>query len=545
MTLTPEQHRIYFEARLSGQPIAATGRNVSVCCPFHGDRQASLSIHTDKGVWKCFAGCGGGGILEFEKRFSNCDAATAWANIGDICGINNQNLFRQQPQATYPYVNEDGGLLFEKLRFPGKKFTQRAKGVNGAWSYKLDGVRKVLYRLPEVVRASDVMICEGEKDADRVAALKLSGHPSAPASHVAATTNFDGAGKWRPEYAPYFTGKHVTIFPDNDEVGKCHAYQVATSISTYALDVRIVELPGLGERGDVSDYLERNSAEDLLKEIRKTAHWKPEKGNLLIDAPNFLTTVSPEIDWLVDGVIQRGANGFICAAPKVGKSWLAVDLALCLALGLPWAGFAVRQPARVALITREDNPSLTRWRMDRLLNGKNRTRGDFEDRLYVNSREQSPAFRLDESGLFLPMIAELKAVQPEFAILDVFNILHGADENDNTEMRQVLEELNRLQREVGCAICVVHHFNKTLEGTLTQRLRGAGAIAGWAEWLVGVESVDKHIRKVQFELKAAQSPETFHYRVCGEDFDNWKRIERTDCVPDPKSKRSRATDFIQ
>src|SRR5205809_7696491 len=165
MTLTPEQHRIYFEARLSGQPIAATGRNVSVCCPFHGDRQASLSIHADKGLWKCFAGCGAGGILEFEKRFSNCDAATAWANIGDVCGINNQNLFRQRPEATYRYVNEDGVVLFEKLRFPGKKFTQRAAGPNEAWTYKLDGVRKVLYRLPEVVRASDVMICEGEKDA--------------------------------------------------------------------------------------------------------------------------------------------------------------------------------------------------------------------------------------------------------------------------------------------------------------------------------------------------------------------------------------------
>ena len=47
--------------------------------------------------------------------------------------------------------------------------------------------------LPEVVRASDVMICEGEKDTDRVAGLKLSRHQSAPSSQVAATTNFEGA----------------------------------------------------------------------------------------------------------------------------------------------------------------------------------------------------------------------------------------------------------------------------------------------------------------------------------------------------------------
>jgi AAA domain/CHC2 zinc finger len=544
MTLTPEQHRIYFEAHLNGQKIAATDRNITVRCPLHDNKAASLSVHIDRGVWKCHAGCGGGGVLEFERRFSNCDGTTAWANIANLCGAKNQNLFQQKPEATYQYVNEDGEALFEKLRFPGKKFTQRVKSVSGAWTYKLDGVRKVLYRLPEVVRASDVMICEGEKDADRVNALKLSGHPSAPLSRVAATTNFDGAGKWRPDYSPYFTGKHVVIFPDNDAIGMNHSRQVAASVLPYALDVRIVELPGLGEHGDVSDYLDMYNAEDLLNEIRKTPHWKPQKGSLLVDAPEFLSTVSPEIDWLVDGLIQRGANGFICAPPKVGKSWLAVDLALSLALGLPWVEFDVRRPAKVALITREDNPGLTRWRMDRLLAGKNCTVPDLEGRLYVNSREQSPVFRLDESELFAPMISELKAVRPEFVILDVFNVLHGADENDNTEMRRVLEELNRLQREVGCSIGVVHHFNKTAEGSLTQRLRGAGAIAGWAEWLIGVEVADEHVRKMQFELKAAQPPESLYFRVSGEDFDNWKRIELTDWVPDKLPKRSRAESFL-
>jgi len=545
MTLSPEQHRIYFEARLSGQTIAATGRDVAVRCPFHDDRQASMSLHADRGVWNCHAGCGAGGVLEFEKRFSNCDAATAWANIAAICGVKEQPLFQQKADAVYPYTDEDGAPLFEKLRFPVKKFVQRARDASGKWVYKLDAIRKVLYRLPEVVRASDVMICEGEKDADRVAGLKLSGHPKAPSSRVAATTNFDGAGQWRPEYSPYFTGKHVVIFPDNDVVGRNHAKQVAASVFQYALDVRIVELPGLGGHGDVSDYLDLHNAEDLLNEVRKTPHWKPEKGNLLIAAPEFLSTVSPDIDWLVEGLIQRGANGFICASPKVGKSWLAADLVLSLALGLPWVGFGVSRPAKAALITREDNPALTRWRMDRLLAGKDRSRADLQDRLHVNSREQSPVFRLDEPEFLSPMIAELKAVQPEFVILDVFNILHAADENDNTEMRQVLEELNRLHREVGCAVGVVHHFNKTIEGSLTQRLRGAGAIAGWAEWLIGVEAEDRHVRKLQFETKAAQPPEPLHFRISGEDYDNWKRIERTDWVPERTGKRNRAEDFIQ
>jgi hypothetical protein len=200
MTLTPEQHRIYFEARLNGQQIAATDRDVTVRCPFHDDKTASLSVHIDRGVWKCHAGCGGGGVLDFEKRFSNCDTATAWANIGELCGVRNQNLFQQKPEATYTYTDEDGALLFEKLRYPGKRFVQRTRDGGGRWIYKLENIRRVLYCLADLVRASDVMICEGEKDADRVNSLKLSGHPSAQSSRVVATTNFDGAGKWRPEY---------------------------------------------------------------------------------------------------------------------------------------------------------------------------------------------------------------------------------------------------------------------------------------------------------------------------------------------------------
>ena len=112
-------------------------------------------------------------------------------------------------------------------------------------------------------------------------------------------------------------------------------------------------------------------------------------------------------------------------------------------------------------------------------------------------------------------------------------------------MRQILEHLNRLQREVGCAIGAIHHFNKSTEGSLTQRLRGSSAIAGWAEWLIGVEAMDLHVRKMQFELKAAESPEPLCYRVNGEKIDGWSRIERADWIPERTSKRSRAEDFIQ
>lgn len=417
-------------------------------------------------------------------------------------------------------------------------------------AYHLAGVRKVLYNLPGVITANMVAITEGEKDADNLRnALTPVLAREFPNTRFATTTNFDGAGKWSPDYSRYFTGKHVLIFGDNDEIGRKHALNVAASVFPYARDVRVIALPGLPEKGDISDYLQTHSGGDLLIEIAKTSRWEPPKSKLLVPAPQFLATVSADVDWLVDGVIQRGSNGFFCALPKVGKSWAAVDLALSLALGMPWIGFAVPSAVKTALITREDNPALTKWRMRHLLEGKGRTMADIEGRLYVNSREQSEEFRLDKPELLAGMIAGLKELKPEFLILDVFNVLHCADENDNTEMRAVLEQLNILQREVGCSIGVVHHFNKTAEGSMTQRLRGSSAIAGWAEWLIGIEAVpsEPHNRKMQFELKAASTPDPICYRVNTDESGRATVIERVEWDPEKSGngKRRRADAILQ
>ena len=544
MNLTSAQKQAYFEARLPGQKLSADGRDSSVRCPFHQDRTASLSVNVDKGVWKCHAGCGQGGLVDFEKRFSGCDDQTAWANIAEVCGLEQPRIFGSKPEAIYSYCDEDGIVLFEKLRYPGKRFSQRAKDAAGKWVYNLAGVRKVLYNLPEVITANHIAICEGEKDADNVNALRLEGYAKNGSTRFIATTNFDGAGKWRPEYSPYFFGKHVVIFPDNDQPGRDHAQQVAASVSSYARDVRIVSLPGLPEKGDVSDYLQTHDAQALLAATQKTPHWKPAEGRLLIPAPDFLSTASTAVDWLVEGVIQRGSNGFICALPKVGKSWVAVDLALSLALGLPWLDFGVSHRTKTAIVTREDNPALTRWRMDRMLRGKNRTYPDLEGFLYVNTRDQSADFRLDKTEILAPMIAALRSIKPEFVILDVFNVMRAADENDNTEMRKVVEQLSVLQREVSCSVAVVHHFNKYTDGSLTQRLRGASAIAGWAEWLIGIESVDSKAKRMSFEIKASADNDPVTYAIKSDEIAQTIRLERVESTPEVPPRRGRRAEEV-
>lgn len=237
---------------------------------------------------------------------------------------------------------------------------------------------------------------------------------------------------------------------------------------------------------------------------------------VFVSAPAFTATIPEKIDWLIEDVIQRGANGFFAAEPKVGKSWAAVDMAMALALGEPWLGFNIPSPVKVALISREDSPALTAYRMKNLWAGRTTARPWLiETNLYVNSRQQTPQLMLDDDEQFTELLDAMKRYQPEFAVFDVFNVLHAADENDNTEMRRVLQKLSQIQTEVGCAIGVVHHYNKGFASRMTQRLRGSSAISGWVEWLIGISMADEpsKTRKMEFELKAAEAPEPIYYKI--------------------------------
>jgi hypothetical protein len=490
-----------------------------VRCPFHDDKTASFSLNIEKGAWKCHAENVGGGILDFEMRLMSCTRETASANVAELLGKKQMAMFNQQPEATYEYRDAFGKLLFEKLRYPGKRFVQRKPAANGrGHEYTLGDIEKPLYRLPEVLVANHVVICEGEKDVETVRNLNLSKREKN--WFLAATTNFDGAGKWRDEYSVFLVGKVVVILPDNDDTGRQHAEQVAQSVYRHTQQVRIVTLPGLAEHGDVTDWMNAgHSVEELLEQIRLTTQWRPHEAGepkTLRPIGEFSNRAEEDINWLVDGILERGANGVIVAEPKVGKSWLAADLAICLALGVDFLGRKVPRAVKVAFVSREDNPSLTRWRLCALFRAKRG--GDpeaYKTNLWINTREQSKQLLLDNDEQLAELMADLRIVQPEFLILDVLNTLHRKDENDNTEMRSVFERLDGIQREIGCAIGICHHYNKTGSGSMTMRMRGSSAIAGWCEWMIGLEIEDPatKVRKTQFELKAAQPLDPVRWRI--------------------------------
>jgi putative DNA primase/helicase len=230
-------------------------------CPAHDDNRSSLSV--------CRASDG--------VTLLHCHAGCETDRILAAVGMKISDLFRQRDErngrggrivAAYDYRDADGTLVFQAVRFEPKSFRQRKPKLGGGWTWAVKGCKVVPYRLQELMRADAgqfVYAPEGEKDCDRLAALGL-----------VATTNAGGAEKWRVAHAKFLANRHVVVLPDNDDPGRQHAAKIAKSLDGIAASIKVVELPGLPDKGDVSDWLAAGGTADTLRELVEAApEWTP------------------------------------------------------------------------------------------------------------------------------------------------------------------------------------------------------------------------------------------------------------------------------
>lgn len=231
-------------------------RSWSARCPAHDDAHCSLLIwvgRTGALMARCMANKG-----------------CTWPAIVECSGTKQQDWFppKDEPRqrmrgnivGTFPYHDARGQLLYEAVRIePGqngrkKDFNYRRPPREGepsrdGWVWNLEGIEKIPYRLPEILdpkrKAHPVFLPEGE---GKVEALRNLG--------LLATCNPCGAGKWLPEFGRHLRGRRCVILPDNDRDGRMHALQVSGSLLYFqAASIRIVHLPGLGEKGDIKDWI--------------------------------------------------------------------------------------------------------------------------------------------------------------------------------------------------------------------------------------------------------------------------------------------------
>lgn len=475
-----------FLIRLDGVKPAGPGKYMA-CCPVHNDTNPSLSVTvkdvkgTEKILLKCFAGCRTEDILE-ELGLTPQDLIVNPTAQQDFAGVGRTALQpvkegRGVAAARYSYTDEKGALLAQKTRWEKTVDGKRVKTFTwghqegNRWKPGRNGMA-VPYRLPELVKAETVFLCEGEKDADN---LSIRG--------LAATCTPDGAGngsKWRDTYTPYFTGKTVYILQDNDQIGKDFAQLEAEKLFPVAKEVKVLDLrelwPELPEKGDISDVMEHMGAAEALAQLLELAErapgWEPlppEKDGFLSSFHTLAEFAEEEVSWLVEGWLPEGQITLLAADGGTGKTTLWCNLIAALSSGKPCLldpPGTERTPMRVAFFSTEDS-------VTKKLKRQLRESGANQDNVITLDFSSGGGTALRELKLGSDRLRELIAYfRPALCVFDPIQgfLPHGMNMGSRNEMRECMAPLIALGEEFGTTFLVVCHTNKRMGAADRSRL---------------------------------------------------------------------------
>lgn len=493
--------------------------------------RGSLSVKIGgphKGTWNDHETATGGGVLDLVVRERGGDRKDAADWLKQEFGLADERPEPprdRRPVATYAYSDENGELLFEVVRFEPKDFRQRRPDGRGGFVWNLKGVRLVPYRLPDLIEdlAQDrtVFLVEGEKDVDRLRSLGIP-----------ASCNPAGAGKWRDEFSGVFKNADVVILPDNDDAGREHADKVARSLAGNASRVRVVELPNLPRKGDVSDWLKAGGTVEALHElVDQSPVWRPKAATRLPVVWYGDEDAAPPLSWLVKGLLVDGGLSAIYGPPGTSKTFVALDLALHVAHGRDWFGRRVT-PAAVVYVSGEGASGMLlrmkAWRQEK----GDGTRAPFAlVPLSVNLFD-------DETGAET-LIDDVKAhaaaldVPLRLVVLDTLSRMIGSgDEDKARDINVVVQRAEKIQRETGAHVLIVHHSGKDRD----RGMRGSNALLGAADAVVEISRHEESgicegkIVKVKDGSADVPLKYTLRQSVLGSDEDG---EDITSCVVEP------------
>jgi AAA domain len=449
-----------------GQPSSETASQL------RWGTRGSRVLDRAKGVWHDHERGVGGGTLDLVPAATRTEQLQWLRDRGLISGApGNGGAASLSIVATYNYMDESGAPLFEVVRLSPKDFRQRRPNGKGGWNWSLGDARRVLYRLPEVRDAAAsgrlVLVVEGEKDTDNLRKLGFT-----------ATCNPGGANKWRAEYNESLRGADVVIIGDNDPSGRSHAAHVASSLKDVARRVRVLDLckawPACPAKGDISDWIEASgTAEALLALIEALPEWVPAEADgwrqKVFDAATLQTMRFPPLKFVLPDFVPEGA-ALLVSRPKLGKSWLVLDLAIATAAGRFTLGELEPSPGDVLYLALEDGKRRLQRRITKLLPTFSLV---WPPQLKIATEWR----RADQGGLSDIESWILSVGVPRLIIIDTlaqFRKVSNGKTQAYADDYAAISELQRLASKYNVGIVIVHHDRKaeaddvfdTVSGTL-------------------------------------------------------------------------------
>jgi len=397
------------------------------------------------------------------------------------------------PGKTYPspeaaaeaLAQSVGGTVAAIWRWADDYYRARIALPNGAKSYR-PVVRRgsgwtcgvpakpwQLYCPGELPPSGLVYIVEGEKACDAGWSIGL---PCVTSGGSTSASDVD----WS-----VLAGRDTVILPDNDPPGRAYARAVVEALAKLNPPprVRVVELPGLLEHGDLHDFVglrDSRTAEEIRSEIEslveatKPIPTGPDTSTLppAVDAGDFLAEPLQMADPIVHGLLRRGEIATLTSHSKSRKSWSALQLCVAVATGSRWFDLQCHA-GRALLIDCELQRPTLHARLRAVLEAAGLDRAAVKGRLSI-ACWRGRTVSVPTLSLFLNSI---EAGQFDLIVLDPAFKLYPVDfdENSNADMGRFYNDFIGLAERAGAALLLCHHTPKGDTSSRTTIDLGAGA----------------------------------------------------------------------
>lgn len=381
------------------------------------------------------------------------------------------------PVTTYTYYDTRGNVMASVVRYEpdgtreSKTFRPYCFKTEGGVTRWMPGAPDLrpLYRLPDISLATTVVLCEGEGCAD---ALTTIG--------IAATSAMQGAKAPidKTDWSP-LAGKTVIIWPDKDETGFDYAKRASERLAALGCNVLGITPPDdAPAKWDAADCIaEGTDAHAIIASAQPIAS-KPRPRINLLDIDEIENLAPPS--WLVDGILTDNGLSVVWGRSGAMKSFVALDIALCIATGQKWHGHDTRH-GLVVYVAAEGSHGLGRRAI-----GWRRTRGRDKPKPLFKLIPHSVALTTDDLDAMVTAIASLPA-NPVLVIIDTLARTFGAgDENKQADMNAYVSASDKLREATGANVMIIHHSGVHED----RRERGSNVLRGAADTVIKVSRKD-------------------------------------------------------
>lgn len=387
------------------------------------------------------------------------------------------------------YTTETGETFAKKVivsKSDGKKNCFWTVWNGNGWTTGLCGKTAPLYNYAELSHTSGtVYFAEGEKDAETLSRMGYT-----------ATTGANGANgtKWSDEYTEVLKGRDVVILTDNDDKGVEYGEFIADHVVDVAASVKIVPavriMPTIKVKGDISDIVETIGETDAKEALERAismipAYVRPVPKDIFDELGFYnVEDLSEEErkppEFIVEGLIPVGMS-FLVGAPKRGKSFLSMQMALDVANGTQFLGHNTKKVS-VVYFDLEGSKSRT----DARLRGMRRTQ---PRNLYITHSNT-----LTLANGLLNAIDKITDTHTDvrLVIVDTYSVARGnikaTGSNAYDADVQLLSPVHQMAVQKNIAILFVHHDKKGASGVSDTLERGSGTmgIVGSADSVINL-----------------------------------------------------------